>query len=127
MITNISSIMIFVNNPQESLRFWVEKLDFKVIKDVILDLKVRWIQLAPPNSTVTSIILYPKSLISVRESKPLPVVIFETNDIEMTIKRMKNKDVNLSHESLKSELGVYVMFRDNEDNEYIMIEYIEKK
>lgn len=127
MITNISSIMIFVNNPQESLRFWVEKLDFKVIKDVILDLKVRWIQLAPPNSTVTSIILYPKSLISVRESKPLPVVIFETNDIEMTIKRMKNKGVNLSHESLKSELGVYVMFRDNEDNEYIMIEYIEKK
>ena len=127
MITNISSIMIFVNNLQESLRFWVEKLDFKVIKDVMLDLKVRWIQLAPPNSTVTSIILYPKSLISVRESKPLPVVIFETNDIEMTIKRMKNKGVNLSHESLKSELGVYVMFRDNEDNEYIMIEYIKKK
>ena len=127
MITNISSIMIFVNNQQESLRFWVEKLDFKVIKDVILDLKVRWIQLAPPNSPVTSIILYPKSLISVRESKPLPVVIFETNDIEMSLKRMKNKGVNLSHESLKSELGVYVMFRDNEDNEYIMIEYIEKR
>ena len=127
MITNISSIMIFVNNQQESLRFWVEKLDFKVIKDVILDLKVRWIQLDPPNSPVTSIILYPKSLISVRESKPLPVVIFETNDIEMSLKRMKNKGVNLSHESLKSELGVYVMFRDNEDNEYIMIEYIEKK
>lgn len=127
MITNISSIMIFVNNQQESLRFWVEKLDFKVIKDVILDLKVRWIQLAPPNSLVTSIILYPKSLISVRESKPLPVVIFETNDIEMTLKRMKNKGVNLSHESLKSELGVYVMFRDNEDNEYIIIEFIEKK
>ena len=45
----------------------------------------------------------------------------------MSLKRMKNKGVNLSHESLKSELGVYVMFRDNEDNEYIMIEYIEKK
>jgi lactoylglutathione lyase len=127
MITNISSIMIFVNDPQKSLSFWVEKLDFKIIKDMKLDSKIHWIQLAPSDSNVTSIILYPKSLISVKESKPIPVVIFETNDIEMTSKQLKNKGVIFSHGPLKSDLGKYMMFQDNEGNEYLVMERIEKK
>ena len=81
MITNICSIMIFVNNQQESLNFWVEKLGFKVMRDIEFDSKTRWIELASPDSNVPSLILYPKSSITVRKSRPLPVIIFRTENI----------------------------------------------
>lgn len=122
MIANISSIMIFVNNQQESLNFWVEKLGFKIIKDTVLDSKIRWIQLAPPESTVPTLILFPKSLITIRESRPLPIIIFRTQDIERTLEHMRNKDIVVSHHPMNSAVGSYTTFQDNEGNEFIILE-----
>ena len=124
MITNICSIMIFVNNQQESLQFWVEKLGFNLIKDINIDSKIRWIELAPPNSSVPSIILYPKSSITILKSKPLPVIIFKTENIKMTLEQMRKKGVIISHSQLDSALGLYTTFQDNEGNEYIVLEKV---
>ncbi len=124
MITNICSIMIFVNNQQESLQFWVEKLGFNLIKDIKIDSKIRWIELAPPNSNVPSIILYPKSSITILKSKPLPVIIFKTENIKMTLEQMRKKGVIISHSQLDSALGLYTTFQDNEGNEYIVLEKV---
>ena len=125
MITNICSIMIFVNNQQESLNFWVEKLWFKVMRDIEFDSKTRWIELASPDSNVPSLILYPKSSITVRKSRPLPVIIFRTENIRMTLEQMRKKGVIISHNQLESSLGSYTTFQDNEGNEYIILEKLE--
>ena len=125
MITNICSIMIFVNNQQESLNFWVEKLGFKVTRDIEFDSKTRWIELASPDSNVPSLILYPKSSITVRKSRPLPVIIFRTENIRMTLEQMRKKGVIISHNQLESSLGSYTTFQDNEGNEYIILEKLE--
>ena len=126
MIANISSIMIFVNNQQESLNFWVEKLGFKIIKDTMLDSKMRWIQLAPPESANPTLVLFPKSLITIRESRPLPVIIFRTQNIERTLEQMRNKDIVVSHHQMNSAMGLYTTFQDNEGNEYFILEYDKK-
>ena len=125
MITNICSIMIFVNNQQESLNFWVEKLGFKVMRDIEFDSKTRWIELASPDSNVPSLILYPKSSITVRKSRPLPVIIFRIENIRMTLEQMRKIGVIISHNQLESCLGSYTTFTDNEGNEYIILEKLE--
>ena len=122
MISGISSIMIFVKDQNEALAFWVEKLNFTVLKDIVLDPKLRWIQITPPDSNDTSLILYPKLMITNRMSRPLPVIIFETFDIKSTIEQMKKNGVVFSHDPMQSELGTYVMFKDNEGNDFIMME-----
>lgn len=114
--------MIFVKDQNEALAFWVEKLNFTVLKDIVLDPKLRWIQITPPESKNTSLILYPKLMITNRMSRPLPVIIFETFDIKSTIEQMKKNGVVFSHDPMQSELGTYVMFKDNEGNDFIMME-----
>jgi lactoylglutathione lyase len=85
--------MIFVKDQNEALAFWVGKLNFTVLKDIVLDPKLRWIQITPPDSKDTSLILYPKFMVTNRMSRPLPVIIFETFDIQSTIEQMKKNGV----------------------------------
>lgn len=124
MIDGISAVMLFVNDQKESLDFWVGKLDFRILKDVYLEPQLRWIQIASAESHEISIILYPKSLISSRKSKPLPVIIFKTKNIRVSIKQMKMKGIVFSHDLSSSALGKYIMFKDNEGNEFIIMEHL---
>lgn len=114
--------MLFVRNQTDSLEFWVEKLNFMVLKDIVLESKVRWIEICPSDSRDISLILFPLSMITNRKPRPLPVIIFKTLDIKSTIERMKGKGVIFSHGILSSELGISAMFKDNEGNDFIMME-----
>jgi lactoylglutathione lyase len=122
LISGISSIIIFVKDQNEALAFWVEKLNFTVLKDIVLDPKLRWIQIIHHDSKDTSLILYPKSMVTNRMSRPLSTIIFETLDIKSTIEQMTKNGVVFSHVPMHSELGSYVLFKDNEGNEFIMME-----
>jgi len=74
-ITGIASTSVFVKDQQESLTFWVEKIGFEVICDIELESNFRWVEIAPRSSN-SSINLYPKSLISKKDLKLMPVIFF---------------------------------------------------
>ena len=120
-ITGIASTSIFVKDQQESLTFWVEKVGFEVICDIILESNFRWLEIAP-NSSGSSINLYPKSLISKKDLKPMPVIVFTTDDIYRTFDNLKAKGVTFSRNPLKSILGIYAMFKDLDGNEFLILE-----
>ena len=121
VITGIASISVFVKDQQESLAFWVEKVGFEVICDIILESNFRWLEIAP-NSSGSSINLYPKSLISKKDLKPMPVIVFRTDDIYSTFDNLKAKGVTFSRTPLKSILGNHAMFKDLDGNEFLILE-----
>lgn len=121
VITGIASTSVFVKDQQESLNFWVEKVDFEVICDLELEPNFRWVEIAPRSSN-SSINLYPKSLISKKDLKPMPVIVFRTNDIHSTFNNLKAKGVTFSRTPLKSILGIHAMFKDIDGNEFLIIE-----
>jgi lactoylglutathione lyase len=121
VITGIASTSVFVKDQQESLNFWVEKVDFEVICDLELEPNFRWVEIAPRSSN-SSINLYPKSLISKKDLKPMPVIVFRTNDIHSTFNNLKAKGVTFSRTPLKSILGIYAMFKDIDGNEFLILE-----
>ena len=121
VITGIASTSVFVKDQQESLNFWMEKLGFEVICDIILESNFRWLEIAP-NSSGSSINLYPKSLISKKDLKPMPVIVFRTDDIRSTFNNLKTKGVTFSRNPLKSILGIYAMFKDLDGNEFLILE-----
>lgn len=121
VITGIVSTSVFVKDQQESLNFWIEKLGFEVICDIKLESNIRWVEIAPISSN-SSINLYPKSLISKKDLKPMPVIVFRTDDILNTFKNLKAKGVTFSRNPLKSILGIYAMFKDLDGNEFLILE-----
>lgn len=120
-ITGIASTSIFVKDQQESLNFWVERVDFEVICDLELESNFRWVEIAPRSSN-SSINLYPKSLISKKDLKPMPVIVFRTNDIHSTFNDLKARGVTFSRNPLKSILGIHAMFKDVDGNEFLILE-----
>ena len=120
-ITGIASTSIFVKDQQESLTFWVEKIGFDVICDIELESNFRWVEIAPRSSN-SSINLYPKSLISKKDLKLMPVIFFRTDDIYSTFNNLKAKGVTFSRIPLKSILGIHAMFKDVDGNEFLILE-----
>lgn len=120
-ITGIASTSIFVKDQQESLNFWVERVDFEVICDLELESNFRWVEIAPRSSN-SSINLYPKSLISKKDLKSMPVIVFRTNDIHSTFNDLKARGVTFSRNPLKSILGIHAMFKDVDGNEFLILE-----
>lgn len=121
VITGIVSTSVFVKDQQESLTFWVEKVGFEVICDLELESNFRWVEIAPRTSN-SSINLYPKSLISSKDLKPMPVIVFRTNDIDSTFNNLKANGVTFSRKPLKSILGMHAMFKDIDGNEFLILE-----
>ncbi len=121
VITGIASISVFVKDQQESLTFWVDKVGFEVICDLKLESNFRWVEIAPRSSN-SSINLYPKSLVSSKDLKPMPVIVFRTNDIHSTFDNLKTKGVTFSRNPLKSILGIHAMFKDIDGNEFLILE-----
>ncbi|TVP40098.1 VOC family protein [Candidatus Nitrosocosmicus arcticus] len=121
VITGIASTSIFVKDQQESLKFWVEKVDFEVICDLELESNFRWVEIAPRSSD-SSVNLYPKSLISKKDLKPMPVIVFRTSDIHRTFNDLKARGVTFSRSPLKSILGIHAMFKDVDGNEFLILE-----
>jgi len=121
VITGIASTSIFVKDQQESLNFWVDKIGFEVICDLQLESNFRWIEIAPRSSNST-INLYPKSLISKKDLKPMPVIVFSTNDIQSTFDNLRARGVTFSRNPLTSILGIHAMFKDVDGNEFLILE-----
>ena len=120
-ITGIASTSVFVKDQQESLNFWVEKIGFEVICDLKLESNFRWVEIAPITSN-SSINLYPISLISKKDLKPMPVIVFRTNDVHSTFNNLKARGVIFSRNPLKSILGIHAMFKDVDGNEFLILE-----
>ena len=52
----------------------------------------------------------------------MPVIFFRTDDIYSTFNNLKTKGVTFSRNPLKSILGIHVMFKDVDGNEFLILE-----
>ena len=64
MISKVGQIMLYVNNQDEAVKFWTEKLGFTVIAEENNNQGLRWIEIAPTKGAETSIILHNKEFVA---------------------------------------------------------------
>ena len=64
MITKIGQIMLYVNNQDEAVTFWTEKVGFSVISEEDNGQGMKWIEIAPSKDAETAFILHNKELIA---------------------------------------------------------------
>ncbi|WP_249593567.1 VOC family protein [Peribacillus frigoritolerans] len=124
MINKVGQIMLYVNNQDESLKFWTEKFGFSVISEEDNGQGLRWIEIAPTKDAQTSIILHNKEFIA--EMQPelnlaTPSLMFYSDNLDALYKDFSEKNIKVG-ELVNMPSGRVFNFADNEDNYFAVME-----
>jgi lactoylglutathione lyase len=123
LINIVGQIMLYVNNQDEALKFWTEKVGFSVIADDS-EHGMRWIEIAPTKDTETSIILHNKELVA-KMSPELdlgtPSLMFFSDKFEQLHSDLINKNVTVG-EIMDMPSGRVFNFADSENNYFAVME-----
>ncbi|ADM69972.1 hypothetical protein GMA19_02161 [Paenibacillus polymyxa E681] len=124
MINKVGQIMLYVNNQDEALNFWTEKIGFNVISEENNGQGVRWIEIAPTKDAETSIILHNKEFVA-KMSPELnlgaPSLMFFSEILDQFHSELSNKNVKVG-EIVDMPLGRVFNFADHEDNYFAVME-----
>lgn len=124
MINQVGQIMVYVNNQDNAVKFWTEKVGFTVISEEDNGQGMRWIEIAPSPSAETSIILHNKEFIA-KMSPELhlgtPSLMFFTDNIENLYQDFTNKQITVG-EMVTMPSGKVFNFADDEGNYFAVME-----
>lgn len=114
---NIGNVALVVENYDEAIAFYTEKLRFELVEDTDLGGGKRWVQICPPNSTGTNLLLAQASneeqKLSIGNQTGGRVFLFlQTNDFWRDYEFMQSQDVEFVEEPRIEEYGTVVVFKD---------------
>jgi lactoylglutathione lyase len=124
MINMLGQVMLYVGNQDEAVKFWTEKVGFKVISDEDNGHGLRWIEIAPANESGTSIVLHNKELISKMQPElnlGTPSLMFFSKDLDQLYTDLSNKNVTVG-EMVTMPSGRVFNFADSENNYFAVME-----
>ncbi|CCQ21395.1 Uncharacterized protein yetH [Listeria monocytogenes N53-1] len=91
MIEKIGQVMLYVENQAAVRDFWVEKLDFVVVSEEVVNGEIQWIEIAPTKGVETTFVLQNKK--KVAEMNP-----------EMNLGILQNFMKNIKIKALRSAI-----------------------
>ncbi|WP_026559525.1 VOC family protein [Bacillus sp. J37] len=124
MINKVGQIMLYVNNQDEAVNFWTEKVGFHVVAEEDNGEAMRWIELSPTKESETSIILHNKELIAKMEPElnlGTPSLLFFSDNLDELYNVLQNKDVTVG-DIVDMPNGRVFNFSDNEGNYFAVLQ-----
>ncbi len=124
LINIVGQIMLYVNNQDESLKFWTEKAGFSVISENDNGQGMKWFEIAPTKDVQTSIVLHNKELVakmSPEVNLETPSLLFFTEDLDQLYKDFSDKNITVG-EIVNVPEGRVFNFADNEENYFAVVE-----
>lgn len=124
MINKVGQIMLYVNNQDEALQFWTEKVGFSVISEEDNGQGFRWIEIAPTKEAGTSIILHDKEFIAKMQPElnlNTPSIMFFSENLDKLHTDLSNKKITVG-EIVSMPSGRVFNFADNEKNYFAVME-----
>ena len=118
MITGIKHVTIPVKDQDKALKFYTEKLGFKVLVDVAFGPGQRWIELQIPGSETQVVLFTPEG--HADRIGTSSNVIFTSQDIEKTYHELKAKQVEFVTPPTKESWGIYALFKDIDGNVFCL-------
>jgi catechol 2,3-dioxygenase-like lactoylglutathione lyase family enzyme len=134
MIRKLSHATIFVNNQNEALEFYRDKLGFKVHTDAMVGEDFRWLTMCTNDEPNFEIILMepkPGMLMDEETSNTvrgllakgvLGAGVFASDDCRKTYEELKAKGVQFLSEPAERPYGIEAIFKDNSGNWFSLTE-----
>lgn len=118
MIRGISVASIPVRNQDAALKFYTEKLGFKVLTDQPFNSRQRWIELLIPGAESKVALFTPQGHESrIGSFQPLT---FWCDNVFATSKMLKAKGVEFVAEPKTQVWGTMAVFKDLEGNQFVI-------
>ena len=122
MIEQLGQVMLYVENQEQSKKFWTEKLGFTVVSDINNGMRI--ITVAPKDEAQTSIVLHDKK--KIEEMSPelnlsTPSLMFYAKNLEELYEDFKAKGITVG-EFMKMPFGKVFNFADDEENYFAVME-----
>ena len=118
MIRGLKFVSIPVRNQDASLKFFTEKLGFKIMTDQFFSEKQRWIELGIPGAE-TGLVLFTPDGHEKRIGDFQPIS-FWCDDVFATAKLMKSKGVEFAQEPKSEDWGTSAIFEDVDGNKFVL-------
>jgi catechol 2,3-dioxygenase-like lactoylglutathione lyase family enzyme len=123
----IGSITLVVENYDDAIEFYTQKLQFTLEEDTDLGSGKRWVQVSPPNSNGTNLLLAQASTDEQRQvignqTGGRVFLFLQTNDFWRDYEVMKSKGVIFHEEPRDEEYGTVVVFQDLYGNKWDLLQ-----
>lgn len=124
MIEKIGQVMLYVENQAAVRDFWVEKLDFVVVSEEVVNGEIQWIEIAPTKGVETTFVLQNKK--KVAEMNPemnlgTPSILLFGSNVAELYEEYKNKGITVG-DLVDLPMGRVFNFSDNEGNYFAICE-----
>ncbi|EJE1658160.1 VOC family protein [Listeria monocytogenes] len=124
MVEKIGQVMLYVENQAAVRDFWVEKLDFVVVSEEVVNGEIQWIEIAPTKGVETTVVLQNKK--KVAEMNPemnlgTPSILLFGNNVAELYEEYKDKGITVG-DLVDLPMGRVFNFSDNEGNYFAICE-----
>jgi lactoylglutathione lyase len=123
----ISTVALMVDSYDDAIEFYINKLQFELIEDTDLGGGKRWVQVSPPNSKGTSLLLAQAT--TEKQTKSIGnqtggrvFLLLQTNDFWRDYEQMKINGVEFAEDPRVEEYGTVVIFKDLYDNKWDLLQ-----
>lgn len=118
MIRGIKFASVPVRDQAAALKFYTEKLGFKVVTDQPFNEKQRWIELGIPGSK-DEVVLFTMEGHENRIGE-FQQVTFWSDDVFATAKVLKSRGVEFTKEPKTEPWGSSAIFKDQDGNQFVI-------
>ena len=117
MYNRIAHVALTVNDYDEAIDFYVNKLDFQLLEDTMIDEKKRWVVVAPAGAKECSLLLAKadgeKQKASVGNQTGGRVFLFLfTDDFQRDYDKLKSREVKFIRPPQDFDYGRVAVFED---------------
>ncbi|HCG7048546.1 TPA: VOC family protein [Vibrio parahaemolyticus] len=123
----IGNVALVVESYDDAIEFYTQKLQFTLVEDTDLGGGKRWVQVSPPNSNGTNLLLAQASteeqhLVVGNQSGGRVFLFLQTNDLWRDYELMKVNGVVFNEEPRVEEYGTVVVFQDLYGNKWDLLQ-----
>ena len=127
MSQSIEHIALLVNDYDEAIEFYTQKLHFTLVEDTVLTDSKRWVRIAPPGSAGCCLLLAKagneEQKTQVGNQTGGRVFLFlNTDDFERDYKNLLDNKVTIVRQPIKEPYGTVAVFADLYGNLWDLIE-----
>jgi catechol 2,3-dioxygenase-like lactoylglutathione lyase family enzyme len=127
VLQSLAHIALVVDDYDEAIQFYTETLHFTLVEDKVMSATKRWVMVAPPGSTGTTLLLAQasndeqKSRVDNQTGGRVFLFLY-TDDIESDYKNLLDKKVKIVRELESQPHGKVLVFADLYGNLWDLIE-----
>ncbi len=123
----IGCVTIVVENYDDAIKFYTQKLQFTLTEDTDLGGGKRWVQVSPPNSNGTNLLLAQASSdeqkqVIGHQTGGRVFLFLHTNDFWRDYEVFKSNGVVFNEEPRVEEYGTVVVFQDLYGNKWDLVQ-----